>query len=374
VTGADAASPPAPGPGGRLSELVRLFLRLGFTAFGGPAAHIAMMHDEVVRRRRWLPEKEFVDLVGAANLVPGPNSTELAIHLGHRRAGVRGLLVAGLCFIGPAALMVGVLAWAYLRYGQTPVVIAIIGWSVGSLVRTAVDGWLTAVVAVAALTGYLLGINELVLVAAGGAVAAVVRTWRPRRVRVIAPWWLAGPYFADPGLGQLGKLFLIMLKIGTVLYGSGYVLFAFLHDDFVVHRGWLTAQQLADGVAIGQLTPGPLFTSATFVGYVVAGVPGAVLATIAIFLPAFLFAGFLDRLVRWIRGRAWSSAALDGINAAALALMAGVALHLGRTALIDPLTIGLAAGSVLVLWRTRLNSTWLILVGALVGLGVATLS
>lgn len=377
---------------GRLRELAALFLRLGFTAFGGPAAHVALLHDEVVRRRSWVSEQHFLDLVGATNLVPGPNSTELAIHLGYQRARWRGLLVAGCCFIAPAALMVGVLAWAYLRYGQTPVVVdllggvtpvvvAIIAYALAGLARTAIKTVATGLIAAAALCAYLFGLSELLLLAAGGAAGVAVWSWPASppgggRGRAVAPWWLGvpalkaagGPLLVDPGWAQLTRLFLTMLKIGSVLFGSGYVLLAFLRGDFVDRLGWLTDQQLLDAVAIGQLTPGPLFTTATFVGYLVAGVPGAVLATIGIFLPAFVFARFLGALVRWIRARGWAGAALDGINATALALMAGVAIQLGRAALADPISIGLALISFVVLWRWRLNSAWLIAAGALVGL------
>jgi chromate transporter len=367
-------------------ELVVLFLRLGFTAFGGPAAHIAMMHDEVVRRRGWMTDERFLDLVGATNLVPGPNSTELAFHLGHERAGWRGLLVAGGCFIAPAALMVGGLAWAYLRYGQTPVgaglfyginpvVVAIIGYAVVTLSRSAIRSPLLAAVAIAGLTAYLLGVFELVILAGAGLIAVLARTWRRHRgerAALILPL-AVGPLFADPGWAVLARLFLTMLKIGAVLYGSGYVLVAFLDDEFVQGLGWLTEQQLLDGVAIGQVTPGPLFTTATFVGYVVAGAPGAIVATVGIFLPALLFGAFLDPLVRAIRARAWASAALDGVNAAALALMAGVALRIGQTALVDPLTVTVAVVALVLLWLVRLNSAWVVGGGALVGLGYALL-
>lgn len=375
----------------RVRELARLFLKLGCIAFGGPAAHIAMMHDEVVTRRNWLSEQRFLDLVGATNLVPGPNSTELAIYLGFQRARWRGLVVAGVCFIAPAAVLVCVLAWAYVRYGRTavgtgllygitPVVIAIIGYAVVQLVPTAVRGVWLGVLAAAGLAAYLLGLNELVILGAGGALAVPV-AWRSRRsegegrVAAVAwPLWLAGPVLGAPTWGELTRLFLTMLKIGTVLYGSGYVLFAFLRGDFVQRLGWLTEQQLLDAVAVGQLTPGPLFTSATFVGYLVAGLPGAILATVAIFAPAFAFAALLGRIVGWLRGRWWASAALDGVNATALALMVGVALQLGRRALVDPLTVGLAVAAALVLWRLRVNSVWLILAGAAVGLADALLS
>ena len=375
---------------GRVRELVVVFGKLGFIAFGGPAAHIAMMHDEVVRRREWLSEQRFLDLVGATNLVPGPNSTELAIYLGYERARWRGLFVAGLCFITPAAVLVCALAWAYVRYGHTPaavgllygitpVVIAIIAYAVMKLAPTAVRGVWLAIVSVAALVAYLLGLNELVLLAAGGLLAVLVAWWRrPRakgssRAAALLPLWLA-PIFAPAMGGRLWTLFLTMLKIGSVLYGSGYVLFAFLRGDFVARLGWLTDQQLLDAVAVGQLTPGPVFTSATFVGYLVAGLPGAAAATVAIFAPAFVFAALLGRIVGWLRGRWWASAALDGINATALALMLGVAFQLGRVALTDPLTIGLAIVAGVALWRFRLNSAWLILAGAVVGLVHALLT
>ncbi|MER5650010.1 chromate efflux transporter [Streptosporangium sp. NPDC002524] len=385
------------GRGSSLREVTWLFLRLGVIAFGGPAAHIAMMHDEVVRRRGWLTEQRFLDLVGATNLIPGPSSTELAIHLGHERARWRGLVSAGVCFILPAALMVGALAALYVGYGRTPevtgilygirpVVVAIIAWALFSLVRTALKTTYLWILAGGVLTAYLLGVNELLLLAAGGLLTVAVRTASLRRSRprgpgreppgeagdgsrtsralLAAPLALAGGQDPD----QLLRLFLTMLKIGAVLYGSGYVLLAFLEGDFVERLGWLTPAQLADAVSIGQFTPGPVFTTATFVGYLVAGAPGAVLATVAIFLPSFLLVGLLTRITDRIRSRAWSSALLDGVNAAALALMAGVMLQLGRISLVDPLTWALTAGTLLALWRTKLNSAWLIAAGAGVGL------
>jgi chromate transporter len=366
-----------------LREVTLLFLKLGTIAFGGPAAHIALMHDEVVRRRRWLDEQHFIDLVGATNLIPGPNSTELAIHLGYRRARWPGLVAAGVCFILPAFVIVLALAWAYVRYGRTPavggllygikpVVVAIIGWALLSLVRTAIRGALTGLVAAAALAAYLLGVNELLILAAGAVAVLLGRapaTWFGRgRLLAVLPILAADQIrFADPTAGQLTRLFLVFLKIGSVLYGSGYVLLAFLRGDLVVRLGWLTQSQLLDAVSIGQVTPGPVFTTATFVGYLVAGLPGAVLATIGIFLPSFVFVALLTRIVDRIRDRAWSAALLDGVNAAALALMAGVTIQLGRAALIDPLTAALLLGALLLLWRTQLNSAWLIAAGAAVG-------
>ena len=337
----------------------------------------------MVRRRGWLDEQRFVDLVGATNLIPGPNSTELAIHLGYRRARWRGLVAAGVCFILPAFAIVLTLAWAYVRYGRTPaaggllygikpVVVAIICWALLSLVRTAIGGVLTGLVAAAALAAYLLGVNELLILAAGAVAVLLARapaTWFGRGSLLLLPPLLAAAQvrFADPTAGQLTRLFLLFLKIGSVLYGSGYVLLAFLRGDFVIRLGWLTQSQLLDAISIGQVTPGPVFTTATFVGYLVAGLPGAVLATIGIFLPSFVFVALLTRIVDRIRDRAWSAALLDGVNAVALALMAGVTVQLGRAALIDPLTGALGVGALLLLWRTRLNSAWLIAAGAAVG-------
>ena len=393
----DDGSPAARRPRGAVREIVLLFLKLGTIAFGGPVAHIALMRDEVVRRRGWVSDQRFVDLIGAVNLIPGPNSTELAIHLGWDRARWRGLLAAGTFFILPAALIVTALAWAYVTYGDTPavagilygvvpVVIGIVAHALVGLLRTVITGVGPALLAAAALAAYLLGVNELLILAAGAALAAGARAAR-RQPRgggraLLAPFLLpVGPpllgALASPAAGlssaagghTLGQLFLTMLKIGSVLYGSGYVLLAFLRGDFVQRLGWLTEQQLLDAVSIGQITPGPVFTTATFVGYVVAGPLGALLAAVAIFLPSFVLVGLLTRITNRLRSSPWTSALLDGVNAAALALMAGVTLQLGRAAIIDPLTAVLAAASLLVLWRTRLNSAWLIGGGALVGLG-----
>jgi chromate transporter len=366
-----------------LGEVIRLFLRLGFTAFGGPAAHIAMMHDEVVARRRWLEEQHFLDLVGATNLIPGPNSTEMAIHIGYDRAGWRGLVAAGVCFILPAALIVGLLAWAYVQYGRTPqgeallygikpVIIAIVLQALIRLGRTAVKGPLLALIGVAALLLYLFGVNELLLLFGGGLALVTHQAIRQ------APRW-SGLFLSligvsglarlvEPAPVRLDQLFLIFLKIGAVLYGSGYVLLAFLRNDFVVRLGWLTDQQLLDAVAIGQFTPGPVFTTATFIGYVLAGVPGAVLATVGIFLPSFCFVALLSRIVPVLRRSVWTAVLLDGINVAALGLMAGVTWQLGREAIVDGVTLLLAVGAMILLFRFKLNSAWVVLAGGIVGL------
>lgn len=362
----------------RTREVALLFLRLGVTAFGGPAAHTAMMHDEVVRRRRWVSDERFVDLVGATNLIPGPNSTELAIHLGWERARGRGLVLAGTCFIVPAAVMVGLLAWAYVEYGQTPalegilygikpVVIAIVVGALLKLVPTVAKSRVLAVFAALAVAAYLAGVNELVLLAAGGILAAGWQALRTMQADRLSSWLPIGAFVPIVDV-ELGRLFLVFLKIGAVLYGSGYVLLAFLEGELVDRLGWLTSEQLLDAVSVGQVTPGPVFTTATFVGYVVGGFWGAVLATVGIFLPSFLFVAVLTRLVTWMRSSATLGAALDGINATAVGLMAGVSVQLAGDALVDALTVAVAAGTALLLWRTQLNSAWLIAGGAAIGM------
>jgi chromate transporter len=369
-------------------EVAWVFLRLGTIAFGGPAAHTAMMRDELVRRRGWISDERFVDLIGATNLIPGPNSTELAIHLGFDRARWRGLAAAGACFILPAALMVTGLAWAYVTYGDTPAVegilygivpavIAIIANALFGLLRTVIKTIWLGVLVIAALVADLLGVNELLVLAAGAVLAAAVRVIRdpPSRHQLhsllIAPLLGAAgqPMFPDPTGGQLAQLFATMLKIGAVLYGSGYVLLAFLRGDFVDRLGWITQQQLIDAVSIGQVTPGPVFTTATFIGYVVAGPIGAFLATLAIFIPSFVFVGLLTRLTDKLRSSPWTSALLDGVNATALALMAGVSYQLARTAIVDLVTLAIAVVTLLLVWKTKLNTAWYIAAGALIGIG-----
>jgi chromate transporter len=347
------------------------------------------MRHELVQRKGWVTDARFVDLMGATNLIPGPNSTELAIHLGYDRARWRGLVVAGACFILPAALLVTALAWAYVRYGDTPAmtgllygivpaVIAIIVHALAKLLPVVVRNvWLGALAA-AALAAYLLGVNELLVLFSGAVLAAAGRLVRhpPRGAHgmLVAPLWTGGPLFADPTGSQLWQLFATMLKIGAVLYGSGYVLLAFLRGDFVDRLGWLTEEQLIDAVSIGQVTPGPVFTTATFIGYLVAGPVGALLATVAIFTPSFLFVGLLTRLTDRLRASPWTSVMLDGVNATALALMAGVTLQLGRSALVDPLTVAIALATLALLWKTKLNSAWYIGAGALIGLAHVALS
>ena len=366
----------------RLTEVVRLFLKLGMTAFGGPAAHIAMMHNEIVKRRKWLSDQQFLDLVGATNLIPGPNSTEMAIHIGFLRAGWPGLIMGGICFIVPAMLIVLFLAWVYVRFGATPqaewllygikpVVIAIIVQALWSLGQKAVKGALTAAVAVIVIILYFMGINEIALLFGGGLIVMFVMHYRRlgrRMAGIFIPLSSVGilSYVSIPF--SLPQLFLTFLKIGAVLYGSGYVLLAFLRADFVVRFGWLTDQQLMDAIAIGQVTPGPVFTTATFIGFVLGGIPGALLATLAIFLPSFIFVAISNPLIPRIRNSAWVSGLLDGVNAASLGLMAAVTWQLGRASLTGPLTILIALCSFVLLVWFKVNSTWLIAGGGLIGL------
>ncbi|WP_252275174.1 chromate efflux transporter [Nocardioides sp. LMS-CY] len=358
-----------------------VFLRLGTIAFGGPVAHIAMMREELVRRRGWVTDERFVDLMSATNLIPGPNSTELAIHLGWDRARWRGLVAAGVCFILPAAVIVTFLAWLYVEHGDTPgaewvlrgvvpAVLAIVAWALVGLLPVAVKSRWLGLLAAAALAAYLVGVNELVVLLAAGAIAAGARllaTRRPGHGMLLAPLTVL---FPDPTAGQLTQLFLTFLKIGSVLYGSGYVLLAFLEGDLVDRLGWVTQQQLLDAISIGQVTPGPVFTTATFLGYVVAGLPGALVATVGIFLPSFLFVGLLTRITDRLRSSPWTSAILDGVNAASLALMAGVSWQLGRAVIVDGWAVAIFAVALVLLWRTRLNSAWYVAGGALVGIGL----
>ena len=380
--------------GARLRELAVLFVRLGFTAFGGPAAHIALFEDEVVRRRRWLTHEQFLDLLGITNLIPGPNSTEMVIHIGHERAGVAGMVVAGVAFILPASCIVGVCAWLYVRYGALPqaegilygvkpVVIAIIAQALEALCRKAARTRLLMALGVLGAVAVFLGLGELeTLVLAGTAMAFIsaARTgirqhWAGLTVLVaVAGLTLAailfGPSWQSAGAKPFSpaSLFLFFLKVGSVLYGSGYVLLAFIESDLVDRWQWITQAQLLDAVAIGQVTPGPLFTTATFIGFLLAGVTGAAVATLGIFLPSFLFVGAIGFLLPRMRKSVWAGAFLDGVNAASLALMAVVTLQLGVGTFRDPVSVLFAAASAFLLYRFKVNSTWLILGGAVIGL------
>jgi chromate transporter len=392
----------------KLSEVALLFLRLGCTAFGGPAAHIAIMENEIVRRRRWVSPERFLDLLGASNLIPGPSSTELAIFIGYEQAGWRGLVAAGACFILPAAVMVGLLAWAYVRfgglpqvagilYGIKPVVIAVVAQALWGLAPKAVKKsvWLAALGALAC-AAFALGVDALAVLVAGGAASAAAAAATsatrkrdeggdsPRAPRIFGPAPLAGGAAASAAAAAAPvsalTLFLTFLKIGAVVFGSGYVLLAFLRADLVDRLHWLTEPQLLDAVAIGQVTPGPVFTTATFIGYVVmsshgtaAAAWGACLATAGIFLPGFLLVAAIRPLVARVRKSRVAGAFLDGVNVAALALMAVVSVQLARAALVDVPTVVLAALGAVLLIRFKVNTTWLVAGGAAVGAIVAAL-
>lgn len=365
----------------RLAELVRLFVKLGVISVGGPAAHIALMREEVVERRRWVSPEEFLDLVGATNLIPGPNSTELAIHIGRIRAGWRGLVVAGVCFIVPAALIVGALAAMYVRagrlpevqavfYGLKPVVLAIVAVALWQLGRTAIRSPQLGALAALAVAAVAAGVHELVVLAlCGVSAAALSGAWRGGRgLGAWAPIALPMAASGAASAVSLGQMFAVFFKAGALLFGSGYVLLAFLRADLVQRLGWLSESQLLDAVAIGQLTPGPVFTTATFVGFLLGGVPGAVVATVAIFLPAFVFVAVSAPWLPRLRTSAAASAVLDGVNVGSLALMAVVSAQLGRAALVDTPTVALAVVSVAALAARRVSSVWLLAVGAAVGL------
>ncbi len=384
-----------------LWELARLFLRLGTTAFGGPAVHVGMMEDEVVRRRGWLSREKFLDLLGAVNLIPGPNSTEMAIHIGYLRAGWAGLVVAGACFIVPAMVIVTAIAWAYVQFGGLPefagllcgvkpVVIAIVAQALWGLGRTAVKTRFLAVVGLLAVVAGFLGVDELSLLLADGMLVALRGgliprgTWHVRPILILSAI-VCGlfalihlvPRIVVDGTAEFSfsSLFLYFLKVGSVLYGSGYVLLAFLQGDLVGRWHWLSATQLLDATAVGQVTPGPLFTTATFIGYVLGadsgglsgGLIGATVATVGIFLPSFVFVALSGPLIPRIRKSIVAGAFLDGVNVASLALMAVVTWHLGRAAIVDLPTVLLAVVSAILLIRFRVNSLWLILGGALIG-------
>lgn len=370
-----AASSAGESEAARLRELALLFLRLGATAFGGPAAHMALMKREVVDERKWLTPAQLLDLIAATNLIPGPSSTELAIHIGQERAGQRGAVVAGACFILPATLVTLAVAWLYVEYGHLPraeaalygmkpVIVAIVAHALFSLARVAVKSAGLVAIGLAAVLTCALGVPELAVLGGAAAIAAASRS-SPGKAG--APAVVAGlPALVATAAPSVttGGLFLVFLKIGSVLFGSGYVLVAFLRADLVEARGWLTEAQLLDAVAAGQITPGPVFTTATFIGYVLDGLPGASAATVGIFLPAFVFVAASGWLLPRLRRSKTFGAALDGINVASIALMLVVTFDLARACLIDPFAIALALGAFAVLVRTKVNPMWPVAGGA----------
>ena len=377
-----------------LRELAVLFLRLGTLAMGGPAAHIAMMEDEVVRRRRWMTHERFLDMLGVCNLIPGPNSTEMALHIGQLRAGFAGLVVAGACFILPAAAIVMAIAWMYVRYGAMPqavgllygikpVIIAVVLQALWGLGRTAIKSRLLAAIAIVSFIAALFDVNDMIVLIGGGVVMMAIRAVEDRdaaratlaalptvatRASAVKPAAIAAAVVAVPF--SLTTLFLFFLKVGAVLFGSGYVLLAFLRTDLVDRLHWLTQAQLLDAVAVGQVTPGPVFTTATFIGYILGGFRGAVVATLGIFLPSFFFVSISGPLIPHIRRSPLAGAFLDGVNVGAWALMAAVTLFLARAAVVDVITMILAITSAFVLIRYRINSAWLVIGGGLIGLAM----
>jgi chromate transporter len=377
---------PGGGPSGasvRYRDLAAFFARLGLTAFGGPAVHIALMEATVVRERRWMPRERFLDLLGAANLIPGPSSTELAIYIGYDLGGPVGLLIAGICFILPAALVTLAFAWAYVRFGalphaagllagMKPVIIAVLLQALFSLAKVAAKTWQLAALGAAAAAAALGGVSQLGILLAAGVLALAARRRAPSTggtaaVLIPAVGIPAAATAALQAPGLVG-LFLVFAKTGAFLFGSGYVLLAFLRRDLVDRLHWLTEAQLLDAVAVGQITPGPVLTTATFIGYVLSGVPGAAAATLGIFAPAFVLVAASGFIVPRLRRSAAAGAFLDGVNVAALGLMAAVAWELGRAALIAPWTIAVAAVSGVLLIRFRASPVWLLLAGAALGI------
>lgn len=375
---------------GRVFELVRLFSKLGLVAFGGPAAHIAMLEDEVVTRRSWLSHQHFLDLVGATNLIPGPNSTEMMMHIGYERAGWRGVFAAGGAFILPAALLTGLAAWFYVRFGSLPAVepflsgikpavLVIILSALWKLGRKAMKGWRLGVLAFVVASGVLAGYGEVACLLAGGVLGMLwlrahgqesdtSERWIPLLFMQTSP--SAGAIAATAATAatvSLWKLGWFFLKVGAILYGSGYVLIAFLEGGLVQDLGWITQGQLLDAVAIGQFTPGPVLSTATFIGFLVEGVPGAVVATIGIFLPAFLFVGLLNPVIPRLRKSLWLSSFLDAINASALALMAAVTIDIGRQVLVAPEAVIVTLLAAIAVFRFRLGSVWIVAGGAIAG-------
>lgn len=386
---------PTPSKEGRLGELARLFFKLGVIAFGGPAAHIAMMEDEVVTRRGWISHQHFLDLIGATNLIPGPNSTEMTMHVGYERAGGPGLFTAGACFIFPAVLITGGFAWLYVQYGELPAVepflygikpavIAVILGAVWKLGKSAVKGWRLAVLGGAVTTVVLLGVGLVAALLVGGVVGMCWLRYAGHDDAETARRFLPILFLqhtarngaaAIGGVGagasvasiSLWKLFLFFLKIGAILYGSGYVLVAFLEGGLVQDYGWLTQAQLFDAIAIGQFTPGPVLSTSTFIGYLIEGVPGAAVATLGIFLPSFFFVLILNPLIPRMRQSAWIGAFLDAVNVAAVALMVAVTVELGMDVLTSWPAWVIALLAAVGVLRFKVNAAWLVLGGALLG-------
>ncbi|MDN3706204.1 chromate efflux transporter [Myroides ceti] len=364
----------------QIKEIAKLFLKLGFIGFGGPAVHIAMMQQEVVVKRKWMSEQHFLDLLGATNLIPGPNSTEMAIHIGYDKGGWKGLIFAGLCFILPAVFITGIFAWLYQQYGQLPevqpfiygikpAIIAIIIGAVFPLAKKSVKSTFLAVVGILVLVLSLFGISEIYLMFGAGLLAMALYYLQDTKNTLQSFIPLAFLQIAQsPLLSETNtKLFWIFLKIGAILYGSGYVLFAFL-DTELVATGLLTRQQLMDAIAVGQFTPGPVFSSVTFIGYQINGLSGAVISTIAIFLPSFILVALLNPLMKKMRQSKGLSIFLDAVNVASVAIIAAICLTMGKETITDWRTILIAMISAIVVFKfKKINSAFVVIGGALLG-------
>ncbi len=362
-----------------LKEIAMLFLKLGIIGFGGPAAHIAMMQEEVVVKKKWLTEQHFLDLIGATNLIPGPNSTEMAIHIGHEKAGWKGLLVAGFCFIFPAVIITGVFAWLYKKYGQIPeiapflygikpAIIAIILSAIYPLAKKSLKTMQLIGIGIIVLALSILKYNEIILLFGAGIVAISLFYLKANKT---TNGFLPLTIFSFSNTAFFSatnqNLFLIFLKIGAILYGSGYVLFAFLDAD-LVSTGLLTRTQLIDAIALGQFTPGPVFSSVTFIGYQINGFSGAIIATIAIFLPSFIFVALLNPLVNKMRNSTLFSTFLDAVNVASISIIISICLQMGRDSIIDWRTITIALLSILILFNyKKINSAFIVIGGSIIG-------
>jgi chromate transporter len=360
-----------------LLETAKLFFRLGCTSFGGPAVHIAMMREELVNRRKWTTDQHFLDLVSATNLIPGPNSTEMTMHFGYERAGWKGLVVAGVCFIVPAVVLTGILAWLYQQYGTLPqatpyiygikpAVLSVILMLTISLARKALQTSFLVIVSILGLTLTLAGFHEILVLFSLGAAGAF---WKYTAIRSDKLYSASPIFFLQivSFSGKGGSLFLTFLKIGSILYGSGYVLFAFL-DAELVKPGYLSQQVLTDAIAVGQMTPGPVFSSATFIGWQMGGFGGAIAATAGIFLPSFIFVALLNPIIPKLRQSPVRSAFLDTVNAVSIAIIFAVAPQMGRESICDIKSgIIFLIGLVLALLFPRLNTAFIIVIGAFAG-------
>lgn len=389
----DSAPSPAgeSGTNASLSSLLFVYLKLGLTAFGGPAVHVALMEEEVVHRRKWVTHESFLDMLGVTNLIPGPNSTEMAMHVGLRRAGLAGLLLTGAAFILPAAIIVTVFGWLYVKFGRVPevqpfiegvqpAVVAVLAGAVWRLGRSAAKTRALVLLAIAAAIALLAGLNEIAVLFSGGVLgmlwarrndlrgglktsitlggASLLTTRRALAVAV-------GAGAATAAAPSLPAIFFYFLKIGSVMYGSGYVLIAFLQGGLVERYEWISQQQLFDAIAVGQVTPGPVSTAATFIGFLLGGVPGAIAGTVGIFLPAFVFVFLIQPAVPWLRARRWPASFLDAINATAIGLMGGVTVEFARESMLNPRGAAIGIIAALALIKFRINSAWIIIGAAL---------